>query len=348
MLQKIEWKIHSLRWDLQEICIIPSITAIKIYGPPSCVQLCISQVYLNLGGQIYPVRNDKRGCCIYGLLGANILINRCVKESTESLGIPGLESNVRPIFSFVHKYATTTWTRFFLRLSVCTFGRKKKKCVLNDQFSLRRRADTMNIVFGFDRRFGGKQAREMRVKSEMISTLLILLPQRVVLMQTSDSPGQRSWVEIWHYKCHALMWYRSGCSSLEGKQIPLVITSRGRQSKLISMFSLWKVFSWMNFRTQFWRSGEPQDSQTNPKTLKTVYSFPVAKTKMTKKHKEEKKKRFSSSAHFFFFFTVMVEYITQKENLYLPWRATQTQSARRWMMGWRRRHLISEVHLNSK
>lgn len=156
----------------------------------------------------------------------------------------------------------TTWTRFYLRRFVCTFGRKKK-CVLNDQFSL----------VNFDRRFGGKQAREIRVKSEMISTLLILPPQLVVLMQTSDSPGQRSRVEFWHYKYHALMWYRSGCSSLEGKQIPLIITSRGRQSKLISMFSLWKVFSWMNLRSQFWKSGEPQDSQTNPNTLKTVYSF---------------------------------------------------------------------------
>lgn len=161
--KKIEWKIHSPRWDLREICIIPSITSIKIYGPPSCVQLCISQVYLNLGGQIYPVRNDKRGCCIYGLLGGNILINRCVKESTESLGIPGLESNVRPIFSFVHKYATTTWTRFCLRLSVCTFGRKKKVCFERSIF-LKASHDTMNIVFGFDRHFWRKASKRNESK----------------------------------------------------------------------------------------------------------------------------------------------------------------------------------------
>lgn len=160
----------------------------------------------------------------------------------------------------------------------------------------------MNIVFGFDRRFGGKQAREMRVKSEMISTFLILLPQLVVLTQTSDSPGQHSRVEIWHYECYALMWYWSGCSSLEGERIPLVITSRGRQSKLISMFRLWKVFSWMNFRTQFWRSGEPQDSQTNPNTLKTVYSFPVAKKNWQKKAQRRKKKNGFLHLHIFFFF----------------------------------------------
>lgn len=96
--KKIEWKIHSPCWDLREICIIPSITSIKIYRPPSCVQLCISQVYLNLGGKIYPVRNDKSGCCIYGLLGWSVLINRRAKKSTESLGIAaaGISHEQRP------------------------------------------------------------------------------------------------------------------------------------------------------------------------------------------------------------------------------------------------------------
>lgn len=200
----------------------------------------------------------------------------------------------RPSHIFICTQMCNDHVNSLISSSVCLHLWKKKKVCFEWSIFLKASRDTMNIVFAFDRRFGGKQAREIRVKSEMISTLLILLPQLVVLMQTSDSPGQRSRVEIWHYKCHGLMWYRSGCSSLEGKQISLVITSRGRQNKLISMFSLWKIFSWMNFWTQFWRSGEPQDSHPNPNTLKTVSSFPVAKKR------QKKKKRFSSSAFFFF------------------------------------------------
>lgn len=132
-LQKIEWKIHSPRWDLRGICIIPSITSIKIYGPPSCVQLCISQVYLNLGGQIYPVRNDKRGCCIYSLLGGNILINRCVKKSTESLGIPGAGihgSNFPRATSvpYFHLYTNVQRPRELAYIFVCVFAPLEETC----------------------------------------------------------------------------------------------------------------------------------------------------------------------------------------------------------------------------